>query len=375
MSKADEERSPTPKSGSFEKDDLPRVSLRDIAKRLGISHVAVSLALRERPGVSEELRQKVKATAKELGYRPDPALTALNIYRRNRQSRSINSALAWITMWRDPARFHAFKDFENYWLGAREIAEKHGYHLYEFHPDERDSLKAVQRVLQARNIEGVFLSPPESHYAQNCPVLDWKRFSVVRFGHTFDSLPFHLVTSSQSANTILAMHCMRQRGYRRIGFVTSQYFDRNAEFLNGFLRANVDLPAKERIPHLSLPEEDAQADGETLARWIHKNQPDAILSNLKEIRKLLETIGFNVPEKLGLAVTSVQDCDADAGIDQCSYEIGKAACELLISLLMNRHHGIPSHSREVLVEGRWVDGESLPARKPAHEKQRDMREH
>ena len=44
------------------------VTMADIAHQLGISKNAVSLALRGKDGVSEELRDRVIATAKELGY-------------------------------------------------------------------------------------------------------------------------------------------------------------------------------------------------------------------------------------------------------------------------------------------------------------------
>lgn len=46
------------------------VKLQDIAERLGISIVAVSKALNGQKGVSEELREKIKRTAAEMGYAP-----------------------------------------------------------------------------------------------------------------------------------------------------------------------------------------------------------------------------------------------------------------------------------------------------------------
>lgn len=44
------------------------VTLADIAARVGVSNVAVSKALSGKPGVSEELRSKIKDIAKEMGY-------------------------------------------------------------------------------------------------------------------------------------------------------------------------------------------------------------------------------------------------------------------------------------------------------------------
>lgn len=45
-----------------------KVTLADIAEKVGVSNVAVSKALSGKPGVSEELRIKIKGVADELGY-------------------------------------------------------------------------------------------------------------------------------------------------------------------------------------------------------------------------------------------------------------------------------------------------------------------
>lgn len=44
------------------------VRLSDIAEKLGVSTVTVSNALANQRGVSEELRERIKAMATEMGY-------------------------------------------------------------------------------------------------------------------------------------------------------------------------------------------------------------------------------------------------------------------------------------------------------------------
>ncbi|GLX69237.1 LacI family DNA-binding transcriptional regulator [Paenibacillus glycanilyticus] len=53
------------------------VTMRDIASRLGVSSVTVSKALGDKDGVSEELKQKIKELAKEMGYRFNAAAKAM----------------------------------------------------------------------------------------------------------------------------------------------------------------------------------------------------------------------------------------------------------------------------------------------------------
>ena len=49
------------------------VTLADIASRVGVSNVAVSKALSGKPGVSRELRSRIKKVAEEMGYVPSAA--------------------------------------------------------------------------------------------------------------------------------------------------------------------------------------------------------------------------------------------------------------------------------------------------------------
>ena len=48
-----------------------RVTIHEVAARVGVSTASVSYALSGRPGVGAELREKVLQAAKELGYRPN----------------------------------------------------------------------------------------------------------------------------------------------------------------------------------------------------------------------------------------------------------------------------------------------------------------
>ena len=49
---------------------VKNVTMKDIAKRLNVSIVTVSKALAGKDGVGSELREKIIATADEIGYVP-----------------------------------------------------------------------------------------------------------------------------------------------------------------------------------------------------------------------------------------------------------------------------------------------------------------
>ena len=45
-----------------------KITMKDIAKRLNVSINAVSIALNDKPGVSDEMRLQILRTADEMGY-------------------------------------------------------------------------------------------------------------------------------------------------------------------------------------------------------------------------------------------------------------------------------------------------------------------
>ncbi|MFE5867208.1 LacI family DNA-binding transcriptional regulator [Streptomyces roseifaciens] len=55
-----------------------RPTIKDIARRAGVSESAVSFALNGRPGVSEATRARIRRVAEELGWQPSTAARALS---------------------------------------------------------------------------------------------------------------------------------------------------------------------------------------------------------------------------------------------------------------------------------------------------------
>ncbi|MFF4142974.1 LacI family DNA-binding transcriptional regulator [Streptomyces sp. NPDC001698] len=55
----------------------PRVTIKDVAARAGVSKGAVSLAFNRKPGLSEATRDRIFRAARELGWAPNPAARSL----------------------------------------------------------------------------------------------------------------------------------------------------------------------------------------------------------------------------------------------------------------------------------------------------------
>jgi hypothetical protein len=143
--------------------------------------------------------------------------------------------------------------------------------------------------------------------------------------------------------------------------VTTAAVGKKLRFVVGYRFAQSQDPASLRLPPLLFPDTPIQESQPKLVAWLKKTKPDAILTDQAPLRGMLARAGYRVPRDLGLATNSV-DSAIDAGIYQNSDEIGKASIQLLISLIHHNERGVPQVRRELLVEGQWVDGSTLPSR-------------
>jgi len=334
-----------------------RSTQRDIAKALGVSHSTVSLALRDSPKLTPTRRLQIQEAAQKMGYQPNPVAAALSHFKRTSSITPIRAALAWLNLWPRPAELRKLREFDCYWRGANAAAEKLGYHLEEFSSADFNSSSHLEKILFARGINGILL-PPQRDGPDFAP-FQWDRFSAVRFGRSVQKPRVHLVTANQVSNAVIAFNRATELGYKRIGFVLGHT---RALFQAGFLMAQQRLDEPSRVPVYRADEANPASTIYGIARWIRKYKPDAILTDIKVLIDLVRKSGYRVPEDIGVAAMSILDGGADAGIDQQPEEIGRVGLLVLTSLINDNARGVPPIFREILVEGSWVDGSSLPPR-------------
>jgi DNA-binding LacI/PurR family transcriptional regulator len=349
--------------------------MADIAREVGVTAAAVSLALKDSPRVSAARREEIQTVAERMGYRPNAMATSLAYHKHDSRSIPTEAGLAWLNAWPEPEKLQQYQQFAAYWKGAFRAAEKFGYRLDEFVANRQMPLSRIEKILRARNISGILIPP---HAGMEVPwhELNWDSFSVVRFGLTARNLPsFHAVTADQSGNTYLAFMKMKEKGYKRIGFVGVS--EKEWRGLAGFSQAQFSVPASQRVPPLLYRFGEGVTQplppllyrfwkGEGLEnldkplRWLKKYKPDAILIEHGQFFLQLKPLGFEAPRDFGLATTVLPDVPIDSGINQNPEEIGRAAVLVLLSQIRDNARGIPPISRLVLIEGTWVDGKSLP---------------
>jgi LacI family transcriptional regulator len=340
-----------------------RITLKDIAEKVGVSKTAISLALRDSPGISHAMRTKIRHVAEEMGYTTDPILQRLTEYRRKGETAKFLNVIAWLNHWDQPERLRSYREFQQYWEGARLAAKRLGYRLEEFIWPASCQAKRAEEMLQERGVLGLLIPPhkPEVDWGD----FDWSKFSLMRFGMSVRQVDSNLVTADHQRAIAMALTKIHDYGYGRIGLVYSQSHDKylGGNYYGGFLWAQKLLGTQQLIPPFDSETKTPEIAAESkrgLDNWMKKFQPDAILTPNPEVPVFLRELGYRIPHDVAVASTSPYDISVDAGIDQCPNVIGQIAAEMLIKQISLNERGEPADPCRILVESRWQDGKSLP---------------
>ncbi len=337
-----------------------KLTLRDIAEALGVSHTTVSLALKNSPQISESRRLVIQQLALRMGYTPNSAATALAHYKQDSNDVPIQSSIAWINAWKRPGQLREFHEYQCYWQAAEATLAKAGYRLEEFVIDAELTLRRLHAILVARNVEGIIIPPQSDFVAEDWAAFSWDEFSVVRIGRSMTAVNSHTAAPDQAANGILAFQQIQRLGYQRIGFVGTNHLYQASTA--GVLLANSRVPRAQRVEPLLCDSVLTPQDQAKFEKWLRCQKPDAIFCDQPALPAMLAKAGLRVPEDVGLAALCVTHCSADAGIDPHGLSIGESAARMLLLLLRTHERGLPKILKEILIKGAWVDGTSLPPR-------------
>ena len=336
----------------------PRVTLRMIAERAGLSLTAGSFALRNNPKIPAATRQRVRRAAEELGYRPDPQIAKLMHHLRARRAPAFQSTLAALTTIPEESRLPYIQEIVR---SARGTAESLGYKLQLLTMEEAPEARPdLQRMLLSRGVEGILLLPLRAPRELG-RLLEWSKFAVVATTYAVLAPEFHRVVPHQFNNMLTLCRELMQRGYRRIGLVEPAQHDRT---VNRSFSAAVTWQSffGGTEPVLPLIYEGAQPL--ELKSWFARERPDVIIgSGDADGRAMARELGLRIPGPVGFASANKSDPSIFAGMEERPADIGAAAVRLLASLLQHGEKGIPAVPTVTMVKGEWIDGRSVRARR------------
>mgnify|MGYP001615630781 FL=1 len=339
--------------------EMPRltVSMREIARKAGVSVSAVSLALRNQPRVSEAVRDQIQTLAHEMGYRLDPEVSRLMEHLRTQRSERRASSLAVIIPELDREGLAEYSPLTEIVKGNRAQADEVGFKTELFFLTDRGMTPARLRdILVARSIKGVILAP----YAGGVGTLDMDMtgFCAATAGYSIvrpqlnRACPNYLQMMDELIDHLQRLH------FHRIGLIMTYHRGGIGHKLltSSYLYYKSLLPPAERIPILPL-ENVNQRD---MTAWIAAHKPEVVISSGR-VFNLLQGMGLAIPGDVYFANLDLSEPPKEAaGMDHRYQLVGSETVKLVLSQFTLNLTGVPDSPKVVLVDSHRRDGFTLP---------------
>jgi DNA-binding LacI/PurR family transcriptional regulator len=225
------------------------------------------------------------------------------------------------------------------------------------------TFRRARAILEARGIEGLLCFGSPDFDAEFPAELE--PFAIVTQGLSIKT-PLHRVISDGYNDTWNALERIHALGYRRPGLALGRYEDvrnrhANASAYLGWCEQRLGATVMPILRFETL-------EGAPLGPWLRQHRPDVMIFDehyamIPPFRATLARLGVRVPEDLAIvAISQILRDSGFAGMEENQQLMGAWAVELLVGRIVNRDFGRPAQARIEMVESRWIDGPSLPAR-------------
>ncbi len=337
-----------------------RTTQKDVARALGLDKSTVSLALRNHPSIPIATRERVKAKATELGYRPDPAIATLARQRWAGHETGSGATFAYLL----DSHMEHHELHRRFLPACRERAHARGYQLQEFDLAAYPSMASASRVLFHRGIRGLLVPQIARTHGPRIDELEADKFTVVCLDQGWVTLPYHLVAPDTFAETLRVWREAVDRGYRRIGGAILTHTPRAVDDVTrlGASMAAQDnwVSAADRIPLLTSDSNDREA----FLAWMKRHQPEVVIGFVSRVYFWLREAGYRIPDDVAVAslLVVVPEAPELAGCVAHHAAIGDAGVDALIAAIHEGEWGRPVQQRKLLLQPIWNEGSTLPRR-------------
>jgi LacI family transcriptional regulator len=310
-----------------------QITIKDIAKILGISISTVSRALKNHPDISEATKIQVNELAKKLKYEPNAL--ALNL-RRNKTN-TIGVII--------PEIVHHF--FSSVISGIEDVAYDQGYNVMVCQSNESYEREVINtQALLSNRVDGVLISVAKT-------TLDFNHFRsfanqsipIVFFDRICSEIMTDRVITNDEGGAFIATEHLISIGCKRIAhFSAPQNLLIGQGRLAGYLRAlkQYKIPVD---PNLILHCDTREAAIEKTIGFINSNPDiDGIFavndSTAIAVMQMAQKLGKNIPKDIsvvgfGDGPNTLIVCPPLTTVEQKGYEMGMEAVKLLLHKIEN----------------------------------------
>lgn len=197
------------------------VTVKDIAKKAGVSHSTVSRALQGNPLISDETSKRIRQIAFEMGYSPSAVARAL----KTNRSRVLGVVLTSVD---DPF-------FSEILQGIEEAVQGSGYSLFiaSAHRDPAREQKIVQTMVE-RRADGVIICSTSFSSEQSGPLLQYGVPLVVINNQAAEDFRYSIYHDDVDGSRQVTRHLI-ELGHKRIAYIGNSASGRTTlDRLTGF---------------------------------------------------------------------------------------------------------------------------------------------
>lgn len=335
------------------------VKLADIAKKVGVSTVTVSKALSGQKGVSEEMREKIKALADEMGYRPPSAAR-----RAISRVQSYNIGVLIEEEYLDKYESFYWKIYQQVSICAMNCE---CFAMMEVVSSRMEERLEVPKVIREQKVHGIIvIGRMPGRYLKL--LKEYKSVPVVYIDFTDDDPATDAVVSDSYYGAYHLVNYLIEQGHTRIAYVgtllaTSSITDRYFGYAKALLEHGIPLRDDWQLDDRHVSSGSIQEE----LMLMPEEMPTAFFCNCdltagKLIQKLRQD-GYRVPDDISVVGFDnyIYPGICDVGIT--TYEVDQAAmASQAVQILVKRMGNETDSHRTHMVEGRIVVKESVKSR-------------
>ena len=311
-----------------------QVTIKDIARELGISPSTVSKALKNHPDISVNTRKKVNELAKKLNYKPNAIALSL----RSSRTKTLGLVI--------PQIVHHF--FSSVISGIEDVAYDAGYNVMIFQSNESFNREviATTALLDAR-VEGILISlSRETRNHEHLAHILNNGVPLVMFDRVCDDIKTDKVTVDDFEGAYNAVDHLIRTGCRRIAHLAGPPGLRISDLRrNGYTEALRDNKLEIDRDLVMYCDNFNQAQIRTKQLMNRLQPPDAIFTvndfTATGVVKSLHEMKIRIPEEVSVIgfsnglITQVTYPTLST-VDQHGYQMGQVSVQLLLDRLINR---------------------------------------
>lgn len=321
------------------------VTIKDIARELGVSPSTVSRALKDHPDISPATKKQVKELVDKMKYKPNAIALSLRSQKTN-----VISVIV-------PQIVHHF--FSSVISGIEEVAQKNGYNVMIFQSNEQYEREvAITQEIESSRAEGVLVSLSKTtRQFQHLRELAEKDFPLVFFDRVCEEIESDKVVVDDFNGAMNATEYLIKTGCRRIAHLAAPQ-----HLLIGYHRQRGYISALEKNgievdDNLIMKCDTIEESYEIVPRLMALDHPpDAILA-VNELTAAgavnsLKRLKYSVPDDVSVIgftdglVSTVTDPPLTT-VSQHGFDIGLKAAEMLLERIKNPDSGKKPYTIEI----------------------------